>query len=216
MNLKRCVAFCFGLIPACHGQVFLSLSDGDASPTTGFVAPGGSLSLMTTLQVTGTSQVTGVDYYLESFAAASGLFRIQAANRSSSPFNDVYFSDTVVSTSPGSILDPRNNSDLGASLDNISSPVGAGEYDLGIFTLSVDSLAAPGTYFISTVSQAGTGWVDASFKDNLFSGHAAFTLTVVPEPATASTAIACGLAGLAAFQLVARRRQTGVVDCGKL
>jgi hypothetical protein len=205
MNLKGFVAICFGLIPACHGQVFLSLSDGDASPAVAFVAPGGSLTLTTMLQVTGTSHVTAVDYYLESSASASGFFKIQAANRSASLFDDVYFSDTVVSTSPGSVLDPRNNSDLGASLDNISSPVGAGDYDLGIFMLSVDSLAAPGTYLISTVSQAGTGWVDASFNDNPFSGHAAFTLTVIPEPALGVTVIAFSLGGFAASRFAARR-----------
>jgi hypothetical protein len=193
--------------------VSLSISDGDATPTTRVVVPGSTFTV--TVSLTTTAPLTGVDYYLETTGAAAGKFRIIDRNVGSSLLGDLVKADVGNNGSaPGvedsnfSLLSPRNGLDLGASVANVSTPVPAGVHSLATYTISVPSNVPAGTYTLSTTSDAGTGWVDTAplFNEYSFNAQGSFSVTVqgvtapVPEPATA------GLAVAALTGLLARRR----------
>ncbi len=194
--------------------VSLSLSDGDATPTARTVVPGSTFTI--TVNLTTTTPLTGVDYYLQTTGASSGKFRILDRTVGTA-LSDTIKADTGNNgTAPGiedsnfSLLSPRNGLDLGASVTNVSTPVAAGIYALATYTISVPSDVAAGTYTLSTTSDAGTGWVEVAptFDEWSFNAQGTFAVTVqgggvgggVPEPATA------GLAATALVGLLARRR----------
>ena len=200
-------------LPA-RATVSISLTDGDATPTSRVVTPGSTFTITANLVSTG-EQVTGVDYYLQASGPASGKLRITDRAVGASPFSDLIKSDIGDNgANPGvedanySLLNPRNGLDLGASVANVSLPVGAGTYPLASYTISIPGTLLPGTYTISTTSDAGTGWVGAAplFNESSFNQQGSFTITInaptnpVPEPAT-------GLAIAAVGGLLMRRRR---------
>jgi hypothetical protein len=200
--------------PAARGAVSLSISDGDATPTSRVVTPGSTFTVTVSLLSTA-EKLTGVDYYLQSTGAGAGKFRITDRNVGSSPFSDLLKADTGdnnltlgVEDSTVSLLNPRNGLDLGASINNVNAPLDPGAYTLASYTFSVPANLAPGTYLISTTSDAGTGYVGAAplFPESGFNQQGTFTVTVnaptnpIPEPAG-------GMVLFAACGFVARRRR---------
>jgi hypothetical protein len=191
--------------------VSLSLSDGDSTPTARTVVPGSTFTI--TVNLTTTTALTGVDYYLQTTGASSGKFRILDRTVGSALSDTIKADAGNNGSAPGvedtnfSLLNPRNGLDLGASVTNVSTPVAAGIYSLATYTISVPSDVPAGTYTLSTTSDAGTGWVETAplFDEWSFNAQGSFAVTVqgagvgtgVPEPATAGLA-ACGLIGLLA------------------
>lgn len=199
---------------AARATVSMSLSDGDATPTSVIVFPGSTFSVTATL-VASTERLTGIDYYLQTSGAAAGKFRITGRNIGSSAFSDVIKPDTGDNGSnPGitdtnySLLNPRNSLDLGASIANVATPLNPGTYALATYTISVPAGTPAGTYTLTTMSDPGTGWVAGPplFLENAFNSHGTFSVTVqattpVPEPSTGLM-----LVGLATAGLLRRRR----------
>jgi PEP-CTERM putative exosortase interaction domain len=150
---------------------------------------GGTFNVQLTLQITAGEQVTGLDYYFQELSAAG--FFIVSRDITGSAFSDAYFTNAQVASSadnqaPGgadNALNPRNDFDLGA----VTNPVGTtGSGLIANFVIGVGAGVAPGTYTISTASNANTGWVGAgpTFTDHAFDNQASIVITVVPEPAT--------------------------------
>jgi hypothetical protein len=203
----------FAAAPPARAAVSLALSDGDSTPTSRTVIPGSTFTITASL-ISTSEPVTGVDYYLQTSGAASGKLAIFDRNVGTSPFSDLIKADTGDNgANPGvedasvRLLSPRNGLDLGASIANVSSPLGAGTYALASYTINVPGTLVPGTYTISTTSDPGTGWVGGAplFNEASFSQQGTFTITVnapttpVPEPAMGGLVAAAGL-------LLTRRR----------
>ncbi len=176
--------------------VSLTLSDNSGAPNSQVVGAGQSFSF--TVNLVSTAETTeGVDYYLTS-PNGSGYFRITDRNTAGGMYNDpLYFTDTVVESSPSNILDPRNDNDLGGLA---TTPQGTGTKLVANYTLLVDAATPNGVYTINTTSNPGEGWVGGPAGDNPFNSHGTFTVSV-PEPA------GLGLAMLAAAKLIRRRRR---------
>ena len=176
--------------------VSLKLTEADATPTAVVVLPGSSFTITASLVTT--TPLTGVDYYLQATGAAAGKFRITNRNIGSSLLSDPIKADVGDNgASPGvedsivSLLNPRNGLDLGASVSNVSVPLAAGTHALANYTISVPGNTPPGTYTLSTTSDAGSGWVATAplFDEYDFNAHGSITVTVqasvgagVPEP----------------------------------
>lgn len=184
---NRAPLICTGVIAAlawasrpATAAVLLGFSDNDASPTAGAVAPGGSLGLTVWLTSSG-EQSTGLDYQLRVPAATvSGLLRVTSRSMAGSPYSDPFFTDTEVATAPGSLLDPSNDLDLGATIANPLSPLGAGTHLVANFALAIGATTPLGIYTIETFSQPSLGYTGASptFSDHAFDGHASYQLVV--------------------------------------
>lgn len=193
--------------------VSLSLSDGDATPSSVIVVPGSTFTV--TASLTTSTKLTGVDYYLQASGAASGKLRITGRSLGNSLLADPVKANVGDNGSNPGVLDliastlkPRNLLDLGASVDNVNVPVNAGTYALATYTISVPATLTPGTYTLSTTSDAGSGWVETAplFNEWSFNSQGAFTVTVqapgagVPEPGVV------GIVGVVAAGWLGRRR----------
>jgi hypothetical protein len=160
----------------------------------------GDFSFTVRLATTAGEQVKGVDYYLTS--NGSGLFSIvdrnTAGSPSGSPFVDpLYYNDTIVESAPSSLLDPRNDHDLGGLATTATS--GAGPFLLATFTLHANP-SASGLYTFQTTSNPGEGWLDTTPQDHPFNNHGSIQI-LVPEPAGLT------LLSLTATAAVCRRRR---------
>lgn len=206
-------------------KAYLVFTNGTNSSVS--VAPGGSFSFTVDVVSPDSSQtdgVTGLDYFLEATSsfnqsAANGAFTIQSRNTVSdgSEFGGsgvTYVSDSSV-TSAGNV---PNISSTGAN--NLGSPPPAGTYINGVnlggqensmyspvqnataivadYSISVAANALPGVYTLTTYSQPGTGYSDATINgsDQTFSQPASYTITVTPEPASAGFGLILGLGAL--------------------
>jgi len=205
-----------------RATVSLKLSDNDATPSSVSVIAGQSFTVTASL-ISTAEAVTGVDYYLTAPLSAAGKFRIVDRNITGSSFSDAIKPDagdnnlnggvedsnfSLISVRPGNAA-PRNALDLGASIANVGSPLTAGAYVLGTYTISVASDITPGTYTLATTSDSGTGWVSTAplFNESAFAAHGSFNITIapaaapIPEPATLS------LIALAGLTTLSRRRR---------
>jgi hypothetical protein len=207
------------------GAVSLLFTDNDATPTATSVAPGGTFNVSVVLSSTSsasTDQVIGLQYFLQSSGPQAGIFTI--TNRTtppsgdpSNPFSDFTNPNATVLAAGNATLNPRNNNDLGAVLDNVNSPKsnnfgnGTTTFNPALvanYTIAVSPSAAPGTYTLSFVGTASTPleYTNPAFADLAFSaptgGPLLSTFTVaIPEPASL---MALGGVGLL---LVRRRRR---------
>jgi hypothetical protein len=214
--LLTAAAVALGMVSASNAfaGVSLLLTDGDASPSSTTVTAGNSFPVNVTVLSTSTApadQVIGFNYFLNQTSGPTpGVFTITSRNTSgggapgaNNPFSFVINTDSQVLDNSGptfnATLNPRNNVDLGASLNDVTKAVGKNNtpfnpYLVAAYTLAVSPNAAPGVYTITTFSPAGQGYSDAQFNDRLFSAPPAntpynqtFSVTVVaaPEPTSA-------------------------------
>ena len=182
--------------PSARAQYSLSMTGNAAS-----VAPGQTFSFTLTLTSSGATSV-GLSYFLQVLdGGGNGLFRITARDLTGSTFSDPITSNAIALQSGDALLDPRNNSDLGAILADPNAPNGAGSFLVANYTLQALGGIAPGVYTISTANAIVT---DASFGDNAVA-NATFNVTVVPEPS--AIALLIGGAALGAFSIRRRLHQ---------
>jgi hypothetical protein len=171
--------------------VSLTISDNDATPTSAVVGAGNTFSFTVRL-VSTSEQTAGVDYYLTT-PDGSNRFSITDRNTAGGMYNDpLYFTDTTVEASPSSILNPRNDHDLGGLA---TSTLNAGTHLVASYTLLVDPATPNGIYTINTTANANEGWVDPSSGEHAFTSHGLFTVSV-PEPASTGLTLALLAAGV--------------------
>jgi len=205
-----------------HATVSLKLSDNDSTPSSVSVIAGQSFTVTASL-ISTAEAVTGVDYYLTAPTVVGGKLRILDRNITGSMFSDPAkpangdnnlnpgVEDTnfsLISVRPGNAA-PRNGLDLGASIANVASPLTAGSYILGVYTISVDANIAPGTYTLATTADAGTGWVGTApfFSEASFAGQGSFSITIAPAPSPIPEPATLSLIALAGIGCLSRRRR---------
>ena len=178
-------------------------------------AGGGAFSLDTYVNFTGfTGQ--GLSYWLEVPTALAPFISI--TNEQVFTWTDPNSSNVTttftssVGANGGYLAEPR---DLGGTsqLDQNSNPTQtqpAGTYQVSTLSISIAAGAPAGTYTLLTTAGGGAG-KDSEVSDttstrHAFDSQAAYTITVVPEPATLSLLGLSGLGSVGLTVLRARRK----------
>jgi len=190
---------------AARAAVILELSDSSGNPNVTTVDPGGSFSVDVSLLVTGAEQVIGLGFWLteptNAWSSGNGLLLTGRFIPVDSPFDDPITADAVLTSSPGSRLDPINDRDAGALTDGtpydpLNDPAVIME-----LTLQATANMEPGQYSLrlsNSPQGIGLEWVDSAHDPHAFDSLGTnYLIHVLPEPATAAL-LALGLAGLAA------------------
>jgi hypothetical protein len=167
----------------------------------GLINPGESFTVSLALDNSSGANLVGVTYFVSLVnPSGTGEFSLTGRDLAGSPFTDLSTSDAVALSAPSNLLDPINNSDLGA-LDSTLVGVGNGTWVIADLTITSEGGVTPGSYTFQLFGDdAGTIPVqvaDTSFA-SLDAGSPSFSITVVPEPSTpALVLLAAGLlAGL--------------------
>lgn len=182
--------------------------------TTVNVNPGDSFNVVLSLTGNSGEQITGLDYYWtlsDVVGSLQGKISLTGRDRGASPFSDPYFSNAAVTASPGNLLDPRNDSDLGASLADVLSPLSNATWLVATFQFTVDPGASVGSVgTLSTFNLSGIGWIgpDPNFPEADFDGQATLTINVVPEP---SAILLLGVSAILFLGTATRRRWASAV-----
>jgi hypothetical protein len=153
------------------------------------------------LNIVTTFQCVGITYFLQMLDTAGlGQFEISVWNNDGSPF---IRADPPVVGNPHGILDPVNDFDLGAVILDPNNPLPPGAYFVATLTLIPTSGAyTPGVYHLHLDSRGIVNDGPPNFNDHAITSNT-FTVTVVPEPATAGLAVLGGVM-LLAFVWVSR------------
>lgn len=198
-----------GFSKTAPAQYALAFTGGPAS-----VAPGESFTFTLTLTSGGETSV-GLSYFLQVLdGGGNGLFRITGRDFAGSTFSDPTADNSIALQPADALLDPRNDSNLGAIVADPNAPNGAGSFFVANFTLQTLAGLAPGVYTISTADAFAT---DAAFGDNAIP-DATYSVTVVPEPSTVAFALlgTLGFCGLRWRKQAARRLNRDATRAAKL
>ena len=177
--------------------VSLSLLDTFGDPSSVILSPGQSFTVRLEF-TTSAESIRGLSYELETLGLGSGQFRITQRDIVSSPFDDLITTNAIALSPANALLDPQNDSDLGAVVT--SNAVGAGTYLVANYTIqALPTIPSGLTYTIETANGIAT---DDNFND-LPLAPATYSVQVVPEPGAAGL-LAIGLSTLAFY----RRRES--------
>lgn len=173
-----------------YGASTLSLFDASAPNDSVTVNPGDAFTL--TVRLNTDKAFLGFSAYLEDRGYA-GAPRFTITNRTRLATNP-FTAGQETTDSPDFDAEPIDDKTLDLGYVRGSSPATAGQYDLMTVQITAANSLAGGQYFIGF--DPGSVLVDANFQpvefDNL---AAAYTVTVIPEPAGLAIAGA-GLLGL--------------------
>lgn len=194
--------------PTSRAQYALSLTDNLGDPASVAVAPGQSFTFTLTLTSPGATSVA-LSYFLQVLeGGGNGQFRITARDLMGSTFSQPTTDNSIALQPADALLDPQNDSNLGADLADPNSPNGAGSFFVANFTLQALAGIAPGVYTLSTADAIVT---DSGFSDNPVT-DATYTVTVVPEP---GTYMLLGIGALFCAQRFSRRTRRNVFRIGR-
>jgi hypothetical protein len=185
--------FVSALPAALFAAVDLVWVDNDGTNAGWLGAKGATFQL--TLNMSSSEATTGLDYYLVS-NNGSGFFTITARDFTTSPFSDVYFTNTEVATAPKNALNPQTDLDLGGIVNNVNTANVPGTYLVAKYTFVVSGATPLGTYTIQTVSNPDSGWIGASpnFNESAFNHHASYSITVAAPQWNRDTGASWGTA----------------------
>lgn len=178
-----------------HAAVIVSLTDNDGVPNVGSGDAGQPFSISVTLTST-LEQTTGLTYFLRDPSASIGNAHFQIVGRdiTGSPYSDVTSTNSAVLAPASAVLDPDNNSDLGAGLADINTPLGPGTYFVANITLLVLPTTPNGNYTIELTPNSVAAGPGPNFTEIPVTRFSYTVVTPsVPEPATASLLILGGL-----------------------
>jgi len=184
-------------------------NNADAGPAAGSYSAGDSFTFDITLSVTNTGtdpvpNVNGFSLWFETSAANNSYFTI--TSRTLSTFTDP---NTPGLTYPQAIVAGGNTNDLGGTG---TTQLTNNSYMVMSITIKIDASTPAGTYTIfSTTTNSNPDHSKRSVaSDSSFTSHplaqTAYTITVVPEPATLSLLGLGSLGSLGLTMLRARRK----------
>jgi len=195
-------------------DAILSFNDGNAidqGAAGGTYTPGSSFTFDITLTVQNSGSdpvpdVSGLSYWFETSAVNNSYFTITNRNLTGSVFTDPNTPGIVY---PQAIVAGGNPNDLGAT--DGTHPTNA-SYFVATLTIQISPTTPAGTYTIFTTGfnsnpdhSKTTEANDSGFTHHLIS-PTAYTITVVPEPATLSLLGLGSLGTLGLTMLRARRK----------
>jgi hypothetical protein len=190
------------LLPSLNAAVTLGISDTSGDPISVSINPGDAFVINVNLTVSVPDDVIGVTFFLQSSGPSISVFSITGRSNIGTVFTDLQTAGSGPISAPGNLLDPSNNSDLGASEPNLTAQ-GAGNYFISNFTISSLVATPAGNYTLSFVPSTAV-YVDGSFGTSSFDSLGSYTVEVIPEPTT----MALFAASLTAVMVLRRRRNS--------
>ena len=209
--MKKTLTFCVAALLVLCGAgsraaaqiATFTYNDGNGVGNAGSYSPGSSFTFSITLNFVpggAVANLDGVSYWFEQQNPASPFFfAITNRDASSSQFNSLQAPGITYPQN----MTPQNASDLGGFLPGPTG-IGAGNYFIANLTISISASALPGSYVIENTTTGGKTSVITDDQGHIFNiPQAAYTITVVPEPAT-SALLATGMV-LSGIGLLKRR-----------